>query len=139
MTKVFLDSDVVISSLISNLGAAYQLVNNKNIVCFISNISYQELLLVVKKLNIDDKKLKVIVKERLKIVKLSQNLKQIKSEYKNYVKDPNDAHIVAGTVESNADFLITYNVKHYKINEIKVKHNIQIMTPGIFLQFLRSK
>ena len=139
MTKVFLDSDVVISSLISNLGAAYQLVNNKNIVCFISNISYQELLLVVKKLNIDDKKLKVIVKERLKIVKLSQNLKQIKSEYKNYVKDPNDAHIVAGTVESNADFLITYNVKHYKINEIKVKHNIQIMTPSIFLQFLRSK
>lgn len=139
MTKVFLDSDVIISSLISNLGAAYQLVNNKNIVCFISNISYKELLLVIKKLNLDDKKLKVIVKEKLKIVKLLQSLKQIKLEYKNYVKDPNDAHILAGVIESSVNFLITYNLRHFEINKIKEKLNIQIMTPGTFLQYLRSK
>lgn len=139
MINVFLDSDVIISSLISNLGAAYQLVNNKNIVCFISNLSYQELLSVVKKLNLDNKKLKAVVKEKLKIVKLSQDLKQIKSEYKNYAKDDNDAHIVAGAVEAGVSFLITYNVRHFEINKIKEKNNIQIITPGTFLQFLRSK
>ena len=139
MINVFLDSDVIISSLISILGASYQLINNKNINCFISNISYKELLLVVKRLNIDEKKLKAVVKEKLKIVKLSQNLKQIKLNYKNCVKDLNDAHIVAGAVESKVNFLITFNLKDFEINRIKEKYNIKIMSPGTFLQFLRSK
>jgi len=139
MYKIFVDSDVVISSLISNLGASYQLINNKNIVCFISNISHHELILVAKRLNLNDKKLKTIIKKRFKTVKLLQNLKQIKSDYNNCIKDLNDAHIVAGSVKSNVDFLITYNVKHYEINKIKEKYNIKIMTPGTFLQFLRSK
>jgi len=139
MVNVFLDSDVVISSLISNLGVTYQLINNKKIDCFISNISYQELLLVVKKLKIDDEKLKAIVKERFKIIKLSQSLRQIKSSYKNCVKDPNDTHIVAGAVESSVNFLVSYNIRYFEINKIKEKYNIRIMTPGTFLQFLRSK
>ena len=139
MINVFIDSDVIISSLISDLGAAYQLINNKNLVCFISNISHQELILVVKKLNLNDKKLRQVIKEKLKVVKLSQGLNQIKTKYKNCVKDTNDAHIVAGAVESSVNFLVSYNVRHFEINKIKAKYNIQIMTPGTFLQFLRSK
>ncbi len=138
MINAFLDSDVIISSLISIFGASYQLINNKNINCFISNISYKELLFVVKKLNLDNKKLKAVVKKRLKVVKLLHN-KQIKLKYKNCVKDLNDAHIVAGAVESKVNFLITFNLKDFEINRIKEKYNIKIMTPGTFLQFLRSK
>ena len=138
MINVFLDSDVIISSLISILGASYQLINNKNINCFISNISYKELLSVVKKLNLDNKKLKAVVKKKLKVVKLLHN-KQIKLEYKNCVKDLNDAHIIAGAVESKVNFLITFNLRDFEINRIKEKYNIKIMTPGTFLQFLRSK
>lgn len=139
MISVFLDSDVVISSLISDTGASHQLMNNKNAVGYISNISYKELLLVVKKLNLDEKKLRNMVSKRLKIVKLSQTLKEIKLKFKNYIKDLNDAHIVAGTVESQVNYLITYNIKDFEINKIKEKYNIKIMTPGIFLQFLRNK
>lgn len=138
MINAFLDSDVIISSLISILGASYQLINNKNINCFISNISYNELLFVVKKLNLDNKKLKAVVKKKLKVVKLLHN-KQIKLEYKNCVKDLNDAHIIAGAVESKVNFLITFNLRDFEINKIKEKYNIKIMTPGTFLQFLRSK
>ena len=139
MVNVFLDSDVVVSSLISNNGASYQLVYNNNVICFISNISYQELLLVVKKLKLDDNKLKIVTKKRFKIIRIVENLKKIKIRYRIFTKDLNDTHIVAGAVESKANFLITYNIKDFEINKIKEKFNIKIMTPGTFLQFLRSK
>ena len=76
MYKVFLDSDVIISSLISSLGASYQLVNNKTAICFTSNISYRELVLVIKKLNLAESKLKILAKEKLKVVKLKKSIKQ---------------------------------------------------------------
>lgn len=139
MHKVFLDSDIIISSLISDLGASYQLINNKVSACFISDISYRELVLVIKRLNLAEDNLKILKKEKLNVIKLKKSLKQIRSDYKNYVKDLNDAHIVAGAVESKADFVITYNIRYFEINKIKEKYSIQIMTPGIFLQYLRSK
>jgi len=139
MHKVFLDSDVIISSLLSSLGASYQLINNKNAICFISDISYRELILVSKKLNLDESKLKTLTKEKLKVIKLRKSLKKIKSDYENYIKDLNDAHVIAGAVQSKAGFLITYNIRHFEINKIKEKYRIQIMTPGNFLQYLRSK
>lgn len=139
MYKIFIDSDVVISSLISNLGASYQLINNKNVVCFISNVSYEEQLLVAKKLSLNIKKLKKLVKEKLNTVEIIQDIKKIRSQYKDFVRDINDAHIVMGSVESKTKFLITYNVKDFEANKIKKKFNIQIMTPGSFLQHLRSK
>jgi len=139
MIKVFLDSDVVISSLISSIGASHQLINNDKIICMISNISYRELLLVVKKLKIEVSELNILVKKQLKVEDLSETLEQIKLKYKLYVKDINDAHIVAGAAKSQVNYLITYNLKDFKINGIKEKCNIKIMTPGMFLQFLRSK
>ncbi len=139
MYKIFIDSDVVISSLISNLGASYQLINNKNVVCFISNVSYEEQLLVAKKLSLNIKKLKKLVKEKLNTVEIIQDIKKIRSQYKDFVRDINDAHIVMGSVESKTKFLITYNVKDFEANKIKKKFNIQIMTSGSFLQHLRSK
>lgn len=139
MHKVFLDSDIIISSLISDLGASYQLINNKVSACFISDISYRELVLVIKRLNLAEDKLKILKKEKLIVIKLKKSLKQIRSDYKNYVKDLNDAHIVDGAVESKSDFVITYNIRHFEINKIKEKYSIQLMTPGNFLQYLRSK
>ena len=139
MYKIFLDSDVVISLLISNLGASHQLVNNVSSICFISDISYKELLSVVKKLDLKVNKLKNLVKEKLRVIKLQKDKKGAIKDYKNFVKDLNDAHIVAGAVESKVNFLITFNLKDFEINRIKEKYNIKIMTPGTFLQFLRSK
>ncbi len=125
--KVFVDSDVIISSLISNSGAASELINNHpEVIKIISDFSQKEL---------------EIVKSRLKIVKATPPLDLIKiigvKNYSIYSTDPNDAHIVTGADQAQVKFLITYNLKHYKIDKIKRELNIIVMTPGMFLQYLR--
>lgn len=139
MDKVFLDSDVIISSLISSAGASYQLINQKKTLKYISSHSYTELLLVIKKLDLNKEKFIAQVKEKLIITKLKKNLKEIQKSYNKYVNDVNDAHIVAGAIESGERFLITYNIKHFQKNKIKEDFNIQIMSPGNYLQYLRSR
>ena len=139
MYKIFLDSDVVISSLISNVGASYMLINRNVSINFISDFSYKELMVVIQRLGLDTSKLKILTKNKLRITKLQKNIKETIKNYKNFVKDPNDAHIVAGAVETRVNFLITFNLKDFEINKIKEKFDIKIMTPGTFLQFLRSK
>lgn len=138
MYKVFFDSDVVISSIISSIGASYQLISQNNIKPHISSLSYKELLIVTERLRLDRIKLTSLIKEKITITKMKLNISQIKNKFNNYVKDINDAHIIAGALESKAEFIISYNLKHYKINEIKEDLKITIMTPGNFLQYLRA-
>lgn len=135
---VFVDSDVVISSLISVSGASYLLIQSQGIKLFISNVSLEELQRVVNKLRISQKELDVLVRRRLKIVKLEETIVEIKDKYKEYVNDINDAHIVAGAEESHARFLVSYNIKDFKVNKIKNDFNIIVTTPGKLLQYLRS-
>ena len=60
--KIFVDSDVVISSLISQTGAAFLLLNQiDSFEQFVSNISVKELEQVVNRLNLDPKKLKYLL------------------------------------------------------------------------------
>lgn len=125
--KIFVDSDVVISSLISNTGAAYQLLNSNNdLIKIISNLSQKELKIVMARLKID---------KPMPILEII-NIKNIK-KYPVYSTGPNDSHIVAGADQSKSRFLITYNLKHYKIDKIKQDLDIIVMTPGTFLQYLR--
>lgn len=135
---VFVDSDVVISSLLSSLGAAHLLLNKANLDRFISNFSVNELKLVVERLNIENEELTQLVKARFTIVKLNKRLSEIKSDYKKYTFDENDAHIVAGGVASKAKFLITYNIKDFKVDSIKQDFGIICMRPAQILQYLRS-
>lgn len=135
--KVFIDSDVVVSSLISSKGAAYSLIYEVNIKPFISNKSVKEINRVVKELGIDEKPLKEVIK-KFSIIKLRDPLKKIKVDYEEYVKDPNDAHIVAGAHLANVKFIISYNQKDYNSEKIKENLNIIMMTPAKFLQYLRS-
>ncbi|MEK9179629.1 MAG: PIN domain-containing protein [Patescibacteria group bacterium] len=126
--KVFVDSDVVISSLISSMGAAFKLMNSEyEVVKIISNISLKELKIVTTRLSI---------KKPLPHFSI-QRIKNIE-KYSIYSTDPNDAHIIAGAHKSEARFLITYNMKHYKVELIKRNLDIIVITPGAFLQYLRS-
>lgn len=135
---VFVDSDAIISSLISSTGASYVLLNTKDLELFISNVSVEELHSVIKRLGISQRELKTLIDNKIKTVKLEKTIAEIKSEYKQYVNDINDAHIVAGANASNARFLISYNIKDFKVNKIKNDFNIIVMTPGTLLQYLRS-
>lgn len=136
--KTFLDSDVVISSLLSKTGAAYLLVNsNYPLTKYISTLSILELGKVITKLKITKTTLNETV-NTLDIVELEKNAKKVKESYLNYVRDKDDAHIVAGAVKAKTRFLITYNIKDYKTNKLKMDHKIVVITPGSFLQYLRG-
>lgn len=138
--KIFLDSDVVISSLISSSGAAYLLINHiKNLELYISNLSLKELEVVVERLKIDKNLLTELVNNRFQKVALKDANEKIKHQYKDYVLDIDDAHIVAGAKEAQVRFLISYNLRHYKLDKIKEDFGIIVLTPAQFLQYLRSQ
>lgn len=135
---MYVDSDVVISSLFSGTGAAYYLLNKSSITPVISSLSVQELKNVISRLNIDQNRLLELTKKHLKLVELKQRIASLKTKYSPYVFDVNDGHIVAGAQKEKVSFLLTYNLKHYKIAKIKDDLNIQVITPALFLQYLRS-
>ena len=137
--KIFLDSDVVISSLISNLGAAYLLIHStKDLERFISNLSLKELEEVAPRLNLDRNSFLNLVKANLKTLELETTNIKLKEKYKDYVLDPDDAHILAGAIEGKVKFLISYNIRHYKVDKIRKDFNMFVLTPGHFIQYLRS-
>lgn len=136
--KVFVDSDVVISSLLSPKGAAYLLLNEQSSNFVISNISREELEKVVDRLKLNKDKLRNLIGKRLKTIGLNQKIESIKREFKDYTSDPNDTHIIAGAVKAKSKFLLTYNLRHFKRQEINDNFGIIIFTPAQYLQYLRS-
>jgi predicted nucleic acid-binding protein len=137
--KVFVDSDVIISSLLSSSGAAYFLLHKTNAVkLYISNLSLQEIRIVVEKLSIDSKKLASLLEGNLEIVQMQYTAKTVKTAYRHYVLDENDAHIVAGAKEAKAKFLVSYNTKDFKVEKIKQDFAVLLITPAHLLQYLRS-
>lgn len=136
--RLFVDSDVVISSLLSQSGAANLLVNTDTLKLYISSLSRKELKMVVEKLHIDETKLTKLIYNKLQVIPLTESLSHIKKSFQEYVFDINDAHIVAGAKIAEAKFIITYNIKDFKIGKIKEDFDILTITPGHFLQYLRS-
>lgn len=134
---VFLDSDVVISSLISPTGAANFLTHHEEITCFVSNISLKEIERVSIRLHLTN--MKRSIHQRLRIIELEDTDRNIGQRYGAFVLDPGGAHIVAGVSKSGVRFLITYNLKHYKAERLKRELDILVMTPARFLQYLRSR
>lgn len=136
--KIFLDSDVIISSFISSSGASYYLLNNNlnALQLYISNFSITEIEVVTKRLNIQNK-LKNL-ESRINIINLDTGIDNVRNLFKEYVYDVDDTHIVMGAKESKSKFLLTYNMKDYNIDLIKKDFNIIVLKPGMFIQYLRS-
>ena len=136
---IYVDSDVVISSLLSSKGAAYLLIHHTiDIKLFISNLSQKELEIVAIRQDISLNELKLLLERRFNLVDLKHAMDEARKEYKDYVTDYNDAHIVLGAKEAKVRFLITYNIRDFKIEKIKKDFNILVMTPGQYLQYRRS-
>lgn len=136
--KVFVDSDVIISSLISKNGAANIVVNKASINSYVSNFSHEELSRTVKRLGISKDKFEKVLKEKLKTVKINISKEDILDKFGNYTYDLEDAHIVAGAKEAKAKFLVTFNIKDYKLEKISDELSIKILTPGELLEYLRN-
>lgn len=138
--KVFIDSDVVISSLLSSTGASNVVIKDyySQLKLIVSNISSEELIRTADKLGIDKNKLAKALKDKFKIIKLRQDKEKVINKYGNYTYDIQDTHIVAGASEAKSKFLLTFNIKDYKIDEIYQDFGIRVIIPGEFLQYLRS-
>lgn len=137
--KVFIDSDVIISSLISASGAAYALLHDTDAVqLHISNFSTLELEKVVNRLQLDSEKLQAVISARFAIITVSQSYKKVQERYATYVRDIDDAHIVAGAKEAKVTFLVSYNIRHFESEKLRQDFQIILLTPGLFLQYLRS-
>ncbi|HUC95678.1 MAG TPA: PIN domain-containing protein [Candidatus Saccharimonadia bacterium] len=137
--RVFVDSDVIISSLISKSGAAFTLLHNTNqIELYISNFSSLELQRVAERLNIKLDVLNTVIDTRLKSVKIDLPYESVQHKFADYVRDPHDAHIVAGAKEAKAAFLVSYNIRHFNAEKLRQDFQIILLTPGLFLQYLRS-
>jgi predicted nucleic acid-binding protein len=136
--RIFLDSDVIISSFISSSGASYYLLNNNlnALQLYISNFSITEIEVVTKRLNIQNK-LKNL-ESRINIINLDTGIDNVRNLFKEYVYDVDDTHIVMSAKESKSKFLLTYNMKDYNIDLIKKDFNIIVLKPGMFIQYLRS-
>lgn len=137
--RVFVDSDVVISSLLSSSGAASFLLNQMHIRPVISSVSNGELLMVVKRMDMGIKKLEKLLQNRFEVFKITKELQAVKKEYGKYVTDINDAHIVAGAHVASVKFLLSYNLKHFRRDLIKSSLDLVVLTPALFLQYLRSQ
>lgn len=137
--RVFIDSDVIISSLLSSSGAACFLINQLQITPIISSISLKELRLVVIRLGIEPQKLEMLIKNRFEVFPINKELKEIKEEYIQYVTDINDAHIVAGAHNAKVKYLISYNLKHFNKDKVKDELDLLLLTPALFLQHLRTQ
>lgn len=137
--RIFVDSDVIISSLISTSGAASILLHDtEGVELYVSNFSILELERVVERLKLDKEKLHKVINSRLSSVDIKQPYKMVREEFSYYVRDVDDAHIVAGAKKSGAMFLVSYNVRHFEAEKLKQDLNIILLTPGLFLQYLRS-
>lgn len=135
---VFVDSDVVISSLLSGRGASHLLLHSNEIIPVISSVSRRELSQVVERLRIEVKDFESLLSSRFRIVPLSQPPTELRRTYEQYVVDIYDAHIVAGAHQAKVRFLLSYNLRHFRAEKIKDDFNILLMTPGMFLQYHRS-
>ena len=135
--QVFLDTDVVISALLSKTGASYELIRNPLVSKIISKTVKKEIEEVTKRLNIDNQKVERVLK---KINTTSSNLtkKEVSEEYKKFVLDEKNSHVVAGANKTKSKFLLARNLKHYRVDKINNEFGIIVLKPGIFLQYLRS-
>ena len=109
MPTAFVDSDVIVSSLLSTKGASFFLFKRTKIKFFISSLSIKGLEIVTKRLDIEKSKFGTLVGKRLKTVVLKETKQKIEKKYQPYVFDQNDAHIIAGAVASKVNFLLSYN------------------------------
>lgn len=136
-TPVFVDSDVIISSLISKTGAAYLLMHDTRLIRYVSDVSFLELERVAEVLHIPKRDLQKLVETQCKVVKIRERKSELK-RMTEYTRDTNDAHIIFGAKQAKAKFLVTYNLKHYLIEKIRENLGIIVLPPAFLLQYLRS-
>lgn len=135
--SVFLDTNVIIASLLSDSGASCKIIKNSSISKIISKTITAEIIQNSKRLNINSQDINLIT-EKITTVSLKLNKNTLFKKYGKYVSDIEDSHVAAGAHKSKTRFLLTHNIKDFVVEKIFSDFGIIVLKPGNFLQYLRS-
>jgi len=138
--KVFLDTSALIAGVASSRGAAravLQLAESGLIEVIVSRQ-----VIVEADRNIEEKLPEMLNEYREFIELLAPVLidDPRQKDVERFLKVINydDAPILASAVSSGADFLITWDRKHFIGKNIRIHSNLKIVTPGEFLKYFRE-
>lgn len=138
--KVFLDTSALIAGIASVKGAARAVLQLAETGLIKIIVSRQ--VIVEADRNIEDKLPEMLGEYRKFIELLAPSLVDDPShgEIKRFltVINPDDAPILAAAVNADADFLITWDKKHFIGKNIHVHPDMKIVTPGEFLKYFRE-
>lgn len=138
--KVFLDTSALIAGIASSRGAARAVLQLAEIGLIEVSVSRQ--VIVEADRNIEEKLPEMLNEYRGFIEILSPVL--IDDPHQKDIKkfltviNPDDAPILASAATSGADFLVTWDRKHFIGKNIHIRSNLKIVTPGEFLKYFRK-
>lgn len=138
--KAFLDTNALIAGIASAKGAARAVLQLAETGLIEVIVSKQ--VIVEADRNIEDK-LPEMLSEYREFIKflapvLVDDPPQGKIKRFLTVINPDDAPILAAAVNADADFLITWNRKHFIGKNIPIHSSLKIVTPGEFLKYFRE-
>lgn len=136
MTKVFLDSSVIIAGINSAIGASQvilKLSEDRKIIASVSEIVLQEVMRNLKKKMSEDVLIqffKYLTRSNFRKMEFEQESEILKYQG---ITNAKDIHIIAAAFKFKADYLVTLDKKHL----LKLERNnlpFKIVTPGEFLR-----
>lgn len=134
---LFIDSSVIIAALFSSTGASAEIFESCEMgfcKAVISEGVVEEVERTLKKKSIEHLS---VFRELIKIGKIKILSKPTKKELNNasnWIKDPDDVHILASAKSSNVDALLTLDIRHFiKDENVSRLSGLNIFTPGEFL------
>jgi predicted nucleic acid-binding protein len=138
--KVFLDTSALIAGIASSRGAARAVLQLAEIGLIEVIVSRQ--VIVEADRNIEEK-LPEMLNEYREFIELLEPVlidDPRQKDVERFLKVINydDAPILASAVSSGADFLITWDRKHFIGKNIHTYSNLKIVTPGEFLKYFRE-
>lgn len=138
--KVFLDTSALIAGIASAKGAARAVLQLAETGLIEVIVSRQ--VIVEADRNIEDKLPEMLSEYREFIELISPVLidDPLQKDIKRFlaVINPDDAPILAAAVNADADFLITWDRKHFIGKNIHIHTDMKIVTPGEFLKYFRE-
>ena len=137
MTKLFLDASVIFSSLYSETGGSRQIIRlakHGKVVVVTSQSVIEEVTRNLNKIdNLDYNDFYSFLVEIPIVIREQITESEIKPFLDLVVEK--DAHVVAGAVLTNCDYLVTLDRKHLYNPEIKKKvKEVEIVTPKDYLE-----
>ena len=138
--KVFFNASVILAGLGSPNGGSGKLltlVSQKKITGIISEIILDEILRHVDKLNLFKIQVEKNIKSNFYSIKPAPNQKLVRTFMKIVINE-GDSHVLASTIETKSDFLVTLDKKHLLILKNKIK-GLNIVTPKELLEIIWKK